>query len=63
MTSADHINEAELILARAKETGHEWDEADLVAAALSAIGHALIAMAIENGVPHAIQATTAADHE
>lgn len=53
MTAAEHIAKAELLLKTAADTGHTWDAADLVAVALSSIGHALIALAVESGVPHA----------
>lgn len=52
MSPADHVELAEQQLAMAAENAQAWDTDMQVAFALKAIGHALIAIAVETGAPH-----------
>lgn len=52
MSPADHVELAEQQLAMAAENGESWDTEMQTAWALKAIGHALIAIAVELGAPH-----------
>jgi hypothetical protein len=60
VTAAGHLAEAEHLLQRIHVRGHEWDDAALLACALEAIGHALVALAVETGVPHTPESVQAA---
>lgn len=57
MTPAEHIAQAEQLLAQAAEPGRWWDEGELLATALQSIGHALIGIAVELGAPHTAPAS------
>lgn len=52
MTVSEHLDQAEQLLEAAYTKGDEWEVSEVVAAALTAIGHALVALAIESGAPH-----------
>jgi len=60
MTPAEHIARAEEELQAARDLGNEWDQGERLSVALTAIGHALIAIAVELGAPHQSGATVAA---
>lgn len=52
MTVKEHLDRAEQLLEAAYTAGEEWEIIDVLSAALNAIGHALVALAIESGAPH-----------
>lgn len=52
MTAEGHVAEAERHLTDAAVNRHSWDAQTALASALLAIGHALVALAIETGAPH-----------
>lgn len=52
MTPQEHIDAAEAGLANATQYKDAWDTGQELAEILTAIGHALIALAVENGAPH-----------
>lgn len=52
MTAQEHLAEAERILADLSDPEVTWQATDLLAMALEAIGHGLVAVAAELGVPH-----------
>jgi hypothetical protein len=58
MTPAEHIKAAETILTAAGDNWENFIPSETVPELLLAIGHALIAIAVESGVPH--QTTTPA---
>ena len=53
MTAAEHIAKAEQLLTQAHDPDIESWDSFATASATEAIGHALIAIAIELGAPHA----------
>lgn len=53
MTPAEHVTAAEQALDQAADMTNMWDQAERVAIALTGVGHALIALAVEQGAPHA----------
>lgn len=53
MTPAEHITAAEDSLRRSADLTNLWSEGERIAYALAGIGHALIALAVEQGAPHA----------
>jgi hypothetical protein len=56
VTPAEHITKAERLLSQAQNTeAEDWDTF-ATATATEAIGHALIAIAIELGAPHTVTA-------
>lgn len=52
MTPQQHVAYAEQLLDTLRSDGAFVDPADVLALALDAIGHAIIALAVEVGVPH-----------
>lgn len=52
MTPQQHLDEAERLLVMMRRHGNGWDGQALLATALEATGHAVVALAIESGVPH-----------
>jgi len=60
MTPAQHIAHAESELQAARDLGNDWELLERVTVALTAIGHGLIAIAIELGAPHQSGDTAAA---
>lgn len=52
MSPADHVELAEQQLAMAAENAQSWDTDMQQVFVLKAIGHALIAIAVELGAPH-----------
>lgn len=55
MTPAEHIAAAEQILTEVQDTGDDWLSNEVTAELLVAVAHALIAIAVESGVPHQTQ--------
>lgn len=53
MTPAEHIAKAEEMLSAAEEISTQGLPLDVTDTLLAAIGHTLIALAVENGAPHA----------
>lgn len=53
MTPAEHITAAEQALTAADNWREVWTEGERTAITLTAVGHALIALAVELGAPHA----------
>lgn len=53
MTPADHIAEAERLVGRIQDGYGDGPLGNPEEDALLAVAHALIALAVENGVPHA----------
>lgn len=53
MRAKDHLEEAERLLFNISPPRQSWEDIEVLGAALKAIGHALTAIAIESGVPHA----------
>lgn len=56
MTAAEHLARAEKLLAMARTGEANWSDSAGLEAVLEAQGHALVALAIELGVPHATPA-------
>lgn len=54
MNAQEHLDEAERQLTLATSSGHAWDAQTALGAAFLAIGHALVALAIETGAPHPV---------
>lgn len=52
MTPAQHLETADRLLLHLSRRGPDDEPAELLADALVAIGHALVALAAESGVPH-----------
>lgn len=53
MNAAQHLERAEALLARARTTVDDPGVTDALTLTVEAAGHALIALAIEAGAPHA----------
>lgn len=53
MTAKEHLARAEELLASLEEHKGGWEAADVLEVALMAIGHGLVAVGVELGVPHA----------
>lgn len=53
MNASQHLARAEQLLTGIDTNRREWEPLEQLAAALEAIGHALTAIAIEAGAPHA----------
>ena len=58
MTPADHIAEAERLVGRIQDGYGDGPLGNPEEDALLAVAHALIALAVENGVPHAAPPAT-----
>lgn len=53
MNAKDHLARADQLLEQADTNRRTWEPIEMLSAALEAIGHALAAIAIEAGAPHA----------
>lgn len=53
MTAKEHLAKAEELLGQLAGNRRGWEDAAVLATALEAIGHGLLAVAAELGVPHA----------
>lgn len=56
MTPKDHLDRAEELLRQAREITGPGYQLDVISIAVEAVGHALSAIAIELGAPHAATA-------